>query len=74
MGLYLPQYLFMTPGWYSRLWWRVDDSGLTCTVQQRERVLANSLAFLHFVFLNEVADVNLTTTPGIVNIMQWGVS
>jgi hypothetical protein len=56
----------MTPGWYRRLWWRVDNENLSCTVEERETVLTSSLAFLHFRFLNETADANLTTMTGIV--------
>ena len=63
----LPRNLLLTPGWYNELWWTVEGENLTCTVEQRESVLPSSLAFLHFVFLNETADVNLTTSTGIVS-------
>ena len=63
----LPRHLLLTPGWYSRFWWRVDDEGLNCTVEERESVLPSSLAGLNFIFLDEVADVNLTTSTGIVS-------
>ena len=65
-GIQLPRYLLLTPGWYSRFWWRVEGEGLSCTVQQREAVLTSSLAFLHFAFLDPETDGNLSTSTGIV--------
>ena len=64
-----PQYLFLSIGWYNEFWWKVDDEGLNCTVEQRESVLPSSLAFLNYIFLNETADVNVTTTSGLVSIL-----
>ena len=63
----LPQYLLLTLGWYENFWWRVEDEGLNCTVEERESVLLSSLAGLSFKFLDEEADEDLTTSTGIVS-------
>ena len=58
----------MVPAWYDRFWWKLDYGvNITCTVEERERVLLSSLALLSSEFLNETADVNRTTTTGIVS-------
>jgi len=51
MGLYHPEYVWITPGWYGEGWWKVkgvEGTGggrsLGCTQQQLEMVLNRSLA------------------------------
>ena len=67
-GIYRPRYLLLTVAWYSRFWWRVEGEGLPCTANQRERVLLSTLGFTGTVFLDP-ADVNITTSMGIVRFM-----
>ena len=70
LDIRLPQYLLMTLGWYIDSWWTVDDESLNCTVEERESVLPSSLAVLNTFFLDEINDVNLTTTVGIVSFIN----
>ena len=67
----MPKYLLLTMGWYRRLWWVEEEPGLNCTSEQRERVLQSSLAVTDEYFLDEVKDVNLTSTPGIVSSLVY---
>ena len=62
----LPNYLLITPGWYVESWWRVDDEGLNCTVEDREAVVHSTIAPLNTFFLDETRDANLTTSFGLV--------
>ena len=62
-GLHLPRHLVLTIGWYSNFWWREDEPGLTCTVEEREKVLANSLVVSDEIFLGDADAIN---TTGIV--------
>lgn len=57
----------MTLGRFRHEWWRQVIPGLTCTADQRERVMSSSIAFTESYFLDEEKDANLTTTPGIVS-------
>ena len=63
-GLLYPRHLFLTYGWYVQDWWLDEDRNLSCTAQERERVLARSFALLQFDFLD---GRNLTTDTGIVS-------
>ena len=67
-GIMPPQHIFLTVAWYSDQWWTVDTEGLSCTMEQRERVLLTTLAVRASGFLDVVNDVNLTTDTGIVCI------
>lgn len=62
----LPQYLFITIGWYRNLWWTEDYVNLTCTVEEIESMLLSSLSISDEIYLDRVRDANITTTPGIV--------
>lgn len=44
----------------------MEGEGLPCTADERERVLLSTLAFTGTVFLDPVADANITVTAGIV--------
>ena len=65
-GLHLPRHLLVTIGWYSDFWWREDEPGLTCTVEEREKVLANSLVVSDEIFLDIERDADVITATGIV--------
>ena len=60
-GLHLPRHLVVTIGWYSDFWWREDVPGLTCTVEEREKVLANSLVVSDEIFLDVERDADVIT-------------
>ena len=62
----MPRYLLLTIGWYTRLWWTVEQPGVNCTVKQMEMVLNNSIAVSDEVFLDEEEDATIPTTPGRV--------
>ena len=66
-GMRYPSYMFLTFASYAPRWWErmtVDDE---CTPEERESVLLNMLAPLHFQFLT---DLNATTDTGIVSVLQ----
>ena len=62
----------MTPAWYAPKWWLKEDENYSCTAAERESVLSNSLAFLHFKFLDD-DNLNFTTTSGMVGTIQPGL-
>ena len=66
-GIFFPKFLLLTLAWYEESWWKVDTENLSCTVDQREKVLESSLAFIHIEYLNEAEHANRNTTTGIVS-------
>jgi hypothetical protein len=67
-GIRYPKYVIMTLGRFRKFWWRQEIPDLTCTADQRESVMASSLAFTENYFLDEVRDANITTTSGMVRL------
>lgn len=44
-GIFYPRYLFLFYGWYmDQFWVEVGNENLTCTEEQRERVISSALA------------------------------
>jgi hypothetical protein len=47
-GIFYPRNLFLFYGWYSDSWWVGSDSeGLSCSQEERERVVRSGLALLN---------------------------
>ena len=64
--MFFPKYTLLILGRYGRNWWRRDSPpNLSCTADEREKVLLSMLAVSESPFLG-VNDVKRTTTPGIV--------
>ena len=63
-GILYPHHVLLTLGWYGDKWWQVEDKNSTCTAEQRESVLNNSLSFIQCDFIE---DLNMTTDSGIVS-------
>ncbi len=70
-GVYLPQHVLLTPAWYEDGWWRVNDTN--CDPDVMETVLARSIAFLHFNFLDRNGTNNVTSSDGLVSVCVWSV-
>ena len=63
-GIYYPRNLFLFYGWYADQWWVGDDSeNLTCTQEDRERVISSGLAI---VFDEALSDCSKNISTGIV--------
>ena len=63
-GIFYPRYLFLFYGWYSDSWWIGSDSeNLTCTQEERERVVRSGLAIVNDEALSDCSK-NIST--GIV--------
>ena len=57
-GIYYPQYLFIFIGWYSDQWWIGNENeNLSCTVEQRERVISSSLAPLQEEYITNCSRI-----------------
>lgn len=65
-NLRLPQYLFVTIGWYRDFWWTESYPNLTCTVEEIESMILSSLSLSDEIYLDRERDANITTTSGIV--------
>ena len=47
-GIFYPRNLFLFYGWYSDNWWVGSDSeGLSCSLEERERVVSSGLAIVN---------------------------
>ena len=68
-GVRYPTHLLLTFQWYEERWWLKEngasDVNLTCTAEERERVLTHSLAF-NFVLSDYLKNRDVTTDVGIV--------
>ena len=63
-GIFYPHYLFLFYGWYSDSWWIGSDSeNLTCSQEERERVIRSGLAIVNDEALSDCSK-NIST--GIV--------
>ena len=62
-----PQNMFLTFASYAPRWWEVLGVNDECTPEERESVLLNTLAPLHFEFLT---DFNASTDTGIVSVFN----
>ena len=65
-NMFFPNFLLLTTGWNSRYWWRKEQANLTCTPDQREKVIFYALAVTQLNFLEDEDNDSLSTTPGIV--------
>ena len=62
-----PTHVVITYRWYRNHWWRDESVNVSCTVEQRELVLNNSLA-INFIVSDLIKDLN-STTMGIVSAL-----
>jgi hypothetical protein len=71
-GIFYPRNLFLFYGWYDDNWWVGSDSeGLSCTPEERERVVRSGLAIVNDEALSDCSK-NIST--GIVRssiILFW---
>ena len=68
-GIFYPRNLFLFYGWYSDNWWVGSDSeGLSCTLEERERVVSSGLAIVNDEALSNCSK-NIDT--GIVRYYQY---
>ena len=64
-GIFYPRNLFLFYGWYSDNWWVGSDSeSLSCTQEERERVISSGLAVVQDEFRSNCSK-NIST--GIVS-------
>ena len=63
--IFYPHNLFLFYGWYSDNWWVSSDSeGLSCSQEQRERVISSGLAVVQD---ESLSDCSKNTGTGIVS-------
>ena len=43
-GMFAPKYVWITPSWYSKGWWKEDYGNSSCTPDIMRKMLNNSLA------------------------------
>lgn len=44
--MFAPKYVWITPSWYSKGWWKEDYGNTSCTTENIKTMLNNSLAII----------------------------
>ena len=69
-GMYYPNYVWITYGWYNSDWWRGSKGNHNCTDEEMHRVLERSLSIVQY----PVTNTSKETDSGLVRHVNQGNS